>query len=324
MIEQIIRPVLLMRSNDSAPSRAILSTAFLGIAYLVFAVLLDWISYVEPYAPFAVTPWNPQTGVSIAFILMFGTRMIPFLFIAPLLADLGARQSSAATDHRALDGGPDRRRLCGGGADPAAPEAALRSGAAIAARSLASGDRNGIGRRVGGRGICRIDRRGGVDAGGGFRLGGAALLGWRCDRHHGRDAVRADLLEAPQRVADFGRELAAGCRHSGCPDARVRLWQVLRRLPADHMDGGAQRDRRREHRRPDHRTRIDPGHASVPGCRPRLDDIPNAPAGSRRYRDLSQAYSSPNATAPRRNCACIRNRWRGWRGSAASANSPPP
>jgi two-component system sensor kinase FixL len=93
MIEQIIRPVLLMRSNDSAPSRAILSTAFLGIAYLVIAVLLDWISHVEPYAPFAVAPWNPQTGVSIAFILMFGSRMIPFLFIAPLLADLGAHQS---------------------------------------------------------------------------------------------------------------------------------------------------------------------------------------------------------------------------------------
>jgi two-component system, LuxR family, sensor kinase FixL len=93
MIEQIIRPVLLMRSNDSAPSRAILSTAFLGIAYLVIAVLLDWISHVEPYAPFAVAPWNPQTGVSIAFILMFGSRMIPFLFIAPLLADLGSHQS---------------------------------------------------------------------------------------------------------------------------------------------------------------------------------------------------------------------------------------
>jgi signal transduction histidine kinase len=92
MIEQIIEPVLLMRSSESAPSRAILSTALLGIAYLIIFVLLDWISYVEPYAPFASTPWNPQTGVSVALILMFGPRMIPFLFMAPMLTDLAVRQ----------------------------------------------------------------------------------------------------------------------------------------------------------------------------------------------------------------------------------------
>jgi signal transduction histidine kinase len=92
MTERIIEPVLLMRSNESAPRRAILSTAFLGITYLAVFVLLDWIGNVEPYAPFASTPWNPGTGVSIALILMFGPRMIPFLFIAPLLVDLAARQ----------------------------------------------------------------------------------------------------------------------------------------------------------------------------------------------------------------------------------------
>ena len=90
MIEQIIKPVLSMRSNESVPSRANFSTAFLGIAYLVIFMLLGWISYVEPYAPFAATPWNPRAGVSIALILMFGTRMIPFLFIAPV-ADLAVR-----------------------------------------------------------------------------------------------------------------------------------------------------------------------------------------------------------------------------------------
>jgi hypothetical protein len=50
------------------------------------------ISYFEPYAQFAITPWNPNTGASIAVILMFGRRMIPFSFIAPLLADLVVRQ----------------------------------------------------------------------------------------------------------------------------------------------------------------------------------------------------------------------------------------
>jgi len=91
MTEQIIEPVLSMRSNESAPRRAILPTAFLGIAYLAAFVLLDWSSDVEPYAPFAVAPWNPLTGVSIALILVFGARMIPVLFIAPFAA-LAVRQ----------------------------------------------------------------------------------------------------------------------------------------------------------------------------------------------------------------------------------------
>jgi signal transduction histidine kinase len=55
-------------------------------------VLLDWISYIEPYGPFAITPWNPNTGVSVAVVLLLGKRMIPFVFIAPLLADLVVRQ----------------------------------------------------------------------------------------------------------------------------------------------------------------------------------------------------------------------------------------
>jgi integral membrane sensor domain MASE1 len=85
-----IEPVLLMQSNEAMPRQAILSTAFLGIAYVVIFVLLGWIGYVEPYAPFAAMPWNPRTGVSIALILLFGTRMIPFVFIAPI-ADLAVR-----------------------------------------------------------------------------------------------------------------------------------------------------------------------------------------------------------------------------------------
>jgi two-component system, LuxR family, sensor kinase FixL len=86
MIERMMEPVLLTRSNEAALGRAIIATAFIGIAYLVVFVLLDWISYVEPVAPFAVSPWNPGTGVSIALILIFGARMIPFLFIAPFAA----------------------------------------------------------------------------------------------------------------------------------------------------------------------------------------------------------------------------------------------
>ena len=59
----------------------------IAVAYLAGYVLLDWLSYVHPYAPFGITPWNPPTGLSFALILLFGVEFLPWLFVAPLLAD---------------------------------------------------------------------------------------------------------------------------------------------------------------------------------------------------------------------------------------------
>lgn len=59
----------------------------IGFGYLVGYLLLDWISYVHPYAEFGITPWNPPTGLSFALILLLGTEFVPWLFIAPLVAD---------------------------------------------------------------------------------------------------------------------------------------------------------------------------------------------------------------------------------------------
>lgn len=64
----------------------------LGFAYVAGYVLLDWISYVQPFAPFGITPWNPPTGLSFVLVLLFGQRFLPLLFLAPLLADLLVRQ----------------------------------------------------------------------------------------------------------------------------------------------------------------------------------------------------------------------------------------
>ncbi len=58
-----------------------------GFIYLAVYVVLDWLSFVDPLGAFGVTPWNPTTGVSIALVLAFGRAFIPWLFIAPLLAD---------------------------------------------------------------------------------------------------------------------------------------------------------------------------------------------------------------------------------------------
>jgi signal transduction histidine kinase len=66
-----------------------MSRRHLGIAfaYLAGYVLLDWVSYVHPYAHLGITPWNPPTGLSFAAILFFGPEFVPWLFIAPVLAD---------------------------------------------------------------------------------------------------------------------------------------------------------------------------------------------------------------------------------------------
>ena len=82
-----------MRSNPMAYSRILsLPVLILGVGYLLGYVLLDWISFIEPYAPFGITPWNPGTGLSFVLVLLCGRRMIPFLFVSPLLSDLVQQQ----------------------------------------------------------------------------------------------------------------------------------------------------------------------------------------------------------------------------------------
>ena len=62
-----------------------------AVLYVAGFVLLDWLSFIHPFAPFGITPWNPPTGLSFALILLFGQRYLPWLFMAPFLADLFVR-----------------------------------------------------------------------------------------------------------------------------------------------------------------------------------------------------------------------------------------
>ena len=87
--------------------------AIVGLAYLAGYVALDRVSFIEPYAPFGITPWNPNTGLSFVLILVFGQRMIPLLFVAPFLADLVNRTYRSALDGRDPFSSADRRRLFG-------------------------------------------------------------------------------------------------------------------------------------------------------------------------------------------------------------------
>ena len=68
----------------------------IGVAYLMAFALLDWISFIEPYAHLGITPWNPGIGLSFVLLLLFGRRMFPLLLISPLLADMLHQQFGRA------------------------------------------------------------------------------------------------------------------------------------------------------------------------------------------------------------------------------------
>ena len=61
---------------------------------LVFApcyVTLDWASHIYPLGPFNITPWNPQAGLAIVWMLLGGFRYLPVVFATIFLADLVIR-----------------------------------------------------------------------------------------------------------------------------------------------------------------------------------------------------------------------------------------
>lgn len=62
-----------------------------ALYYVPAYVLLDWLSYLHPVLPLAITPWNPPPGLSLALLLLYGLRQWPWLFVAALLAELLVR-----------------------------------------------------------------------------------------------------------------------------------------------------------------------------------------------------------------------------------------
>ena len=63
----------------------------IGLSFLALYVLLDWVSYVNPFGAFGITPWNPQTGLSFALILLFGYRFVLWPPVALFASDILVR-----------------------------------------------------------------------------------------------------------------------------------------------------------------------------------------------------------------------------------------
>jgi two-component system, LuxR family, sensor kinase FixL len=66
-----------------------------GTGYLVVYVVLDALSYVQPLLKLGITPWNPDAGLTLAFLLLRGWRQAPWTAAAALLAEHWVRGAPA-------------------------------------------------------------------------------------------------------------------------------------------------------------------------------------------------------------------------------------
>ena len=77
------------------PAPTHFNLAALAAGYLVAYVLLDWASSMNALQGLAITPWNPQGGLSLALLLVYGLRFAPLLALSALIGDVIVRQLPA-------------------------------------------------------------------------------------------------------------------------------------------------------------------------------------------------------------------------------------
>jgi hypothetical protein len=186
----------------SAAQRAwSLETVALGTGYLAVYLLFDWVSTVE-HNILANYSWGPNSGASFAAAVIFGPRILPFMFIAPLLGGILIPQHPLPllfeVASAVLIGGvysaaalfllhPSRhfdRTLQSMSSLIVLTFTTVVSTAAVAAGYIAI---DIAARRLGG-----------------FRPCVGKLLGRRHDRHHGDDAGRAGAMEQALGRVDVG------------------------------------------------------------------------------------------------------------------------
>jgi two-component system sensor kinase FixL len=63
----------------------------LGIGYVVAYIALDDLSFVQPLLKLGITPWNPDAGLTLAFLLLCGWRQAIWTAVAAILAELLVR-----------------------------------------------------------------------------------------------------------------------------------------------------------------------------------------------------------------------------------------
>jgi two-component system, LuxR family, sensor kinase FixL len=74
---------------------AMLRSGLFGLAYVLGYVALDALSYVQPLLKLGITPWNPDAGLTVAFLLLRGWRQTPWAAVAALSAEIWVRGAPA-------------------------------------------------------------------------------------------------------------------------------------------------------------------------------------------------------------------------------------
>lgn len=58
------------------------------VVYVLLYVALAWLSFARPVLKPEITPWNPQTGLTLAFLLMYGPRLWPAALVAVFASEV--------------------------------------------------------------------------------------------------------------------------------------------------------------------------------------------------------------------------------------------
>lgn len=72
----------------TANTQSIIQALVTGAAFVVVYVLLAWMTRFYMVRPFSITPWNPVSGVALAFLLIYGIRYWPALAVASVSTSL--------------------------------------------------------------------------------------------------------------------------------------------------------------------------------------------------------------------------------------------
>jgi two-component system sensor kinase FixL len=67
-----------------------LSHVWFGVLFLIAYLGFDQISSIGPAPPLVLTPWNPALGFCIAAAMTWRARVLPFLFLGPVLSQFVA------------------------------------------------------------------------------------------------------------------------------------------------------------------------------------------------------------------------------------------
>lgn len=61
--------------------------ALWAAGYLAVYIILDWLSWIQPYGGLDITPWNPPPALTLAYLLRRGLRFAPLSYLAAILSD---------------------------------------------------------------------------------------------------------------------------------------------------------------------------------------------------------------------------------------------